>query len=200
MANHSFVRKDRFYQKAKKEGYPARSAYKIVELSKKYNIFKKGNTVIDLGAAPGGWFKVGLDAMMGNGKLVGIDLLPLNLATPQNAFFLQADFTEESTQNWIKEQCPHGAHWVISDLSPNITGIKFKDTCASYELATMALNFARSVLKPHGGFLCKVFPGGELDDLKKDIKTSFKQFKIVIPEATRKSSTELYIIGSDFMG
>ncbi|MBU0506566.1 MAG: RlmE family RNA methyltransferase [bacterium] len=199
MANKSFDRKDRFYHKAKKEGYPARSAYKIVELSQKYNIFKKGNTVIDLGAAPGGWFKVGLDSLKGNGKLIGIDLLPLNLATPQNAFFLQADFTENTTQDWLKEQCPQGAHWVISDLSPNITGIKFKDTCASYELATMALNFARSVLKLRGGFLCKVFPGGELEALKKDIKSSFKQVKIVIPEATRKSSTEIYIIGTDYI-
>jgi len=194
MARKPFERKDRFYNKAKKEGYPARSAYKIIELDGKYGIFRSSNIVIDLGAAPGGWFKVGQERLGKKGKIIGVDLLPL--ATPLNdrSIFKQADFTKTETKDWIKKNCEHGADWVISDLSPNISGIKFKDTMASDELARQAYDFAKETLKPSGCFLCKVFPGKELEDFLKELRSHFKKVSTSIPDATRKSSTEVYVI------
>lgn len=194
MARRVFERKDRFYKKAKKEGYPARSAYKIIEFDDKYKIFKSGNVVVDLGAAPGGWFKVGQERLNGRGRLIGIDLLPLNLELGKNEYFLQQDFLSDETKDWIREKVGKGADWVISDMSPNISGIKFKDEYASYKLSHMAMTFALEVLKPTGSFVFKVFPGPELEDLRKELKTHFKMVKTSVPEATRTSSTEVYVI------
>ncbi len=203
MSRHSFERKDRFYLKAKKEGYPARSAYKIMELDDQFKIFKRENIVVDLGCAPGGWLKVGEERLHGKGILIGIDLLPLQFTPQTSTHFLKGDFTDPKNQNRIAEIAgvqPHApttkrVDWVISDLSPNISGVAFRDQCESVRLCMIALNFALDVLKKGGNFLCKVFPGAELNDLKKEIKNNFAQLKIIIPDATRKSSTEVYLVG-----
>ena len=194
MAKKAFVRKDRFYQMAKKEGYPARSAYKIIELDKKYHIFKKNAVIIDLGCAPGGWFMAGQDIMQANGKIIGVDLLPLTMAPLPNNAYLQADFTLPETKDWIIAQCPDLAHWVISDRSPNISGIKFADNLASFELCHQAFELAKQILKINGGFICKVFPGKELEEFRKELKSHFKKLVSFIPEATRQSSRECYLV------
>jgi 23S rRNA (uridine2552-2'-O)-methyltransferase len=194
MAHKPFQRKDRFYKKAKKEGYVARSAYKIIELHERYKIFRPKNRVVDLGCAPGGWFQVGQEKL-NEGKMIGIDLLPLKISVQKRNAFIQGDFTDEKNQEEIKEFIGNEVDWVISDMSPDISGIKFKDEYLSFELCNTALNFAMQVLKPGGGFLCKIFPSSELDILKKDLKSKFEKIKIDIPEATRKSSSEIYLIG-----
>jgi len=194
MPKKPFNRKDRFYQKAKKEGYPARSAYKIMELDDRFKIFKFGNSIIDLGCAPGGWMKVGQERLKGNGLLIGIDLLPLKISETSTTLFLQDDFTKPESQEWLQSKIKNGADWVLSDMSPNISGVKFRDRFQSYELCQMSLQFAVKVLKPGGNFLCKVFPGGEIEDLRKEMKTAFKKIVSVVPEATRQSSTEIYLV------
>lgn len=197
MARRSFNRKDRFYHKAKKEGYPARSAYKIIELDKRFQIFKPGHTIVDIGCAPGGWLKVAEEKMDNQGTLVGIDLLPLHYQKQGNTHFLQDDFTLESSRQWMKDKIPQGAHWVISDISPNLSGVKFKDRFESYELCLLAMNFAVENLRPKGSFLCKLFPGKEVEEFRTELKKHFKKLKSVVPEATRTSSTEIYVVASE---
>ncbi len=195
MGKKPFVRKDRFYFKAKEEGYPARSAYKIMELDDRFKIFKPRTSVIDLGCAPGGWLKVAEERLGDKSILVGIDLLALHYEPGPRTNFIQGDFTDIKQREEILKLVPHGAHWVISDLSPNISGISFRDHYQSFELCRMALDFAHNVLKNGGGFLCKTFPGQETDDLRKEMRKYFEKIVTVIPEATRKSSTEIYIVG-----
>lgn len=194
MSKRPFERKDRFYKLAKKQGYVARSAYKIMELDDRFGIFKTGNQVIDLGCAPGGWFQVAQERLK-KGVLIGIDLLPLQATLTENTYFLQDDFTKIESQQWLKEKINHGADWVISDMSPNISGIKFKDEFLSYELVNLALDFSFSILKSGGSFLCKIFPGMETQEFRKKLKDHFEKTVTVIPEATRKSSSEIYVVG-----
>lgn len=193
-----FVRKDRFYFKAKEEGYPARSAYKIMELDDRFKIFKRGFTVVDLGCAPGGWLKVGLERLGDKGTLIGLDLLPIKISPNPRLHFIQGDFLESEMQQRILELSPHGANWVLSDMSPNISGIKFRDEFESYELCLKAFQFAQKILRHGGSFLFKVFPGPELEGLRKELKKKFKKIVTVLPEATRKSSTEIYIVCQNF--
>ena len=194
MGKKPFVRKDRFYFKAKKEGYPARSAYKIMELDDRFRIFKPGRKIIDLGCSPGGWLKVAEERLSNQGKLIGIDLLPLQFTPGKNTFFIQGDFTDPDNQKNLTHLLGGPADWVLSDMSPNISGIKFRDEFNSYELSRLAMLFAVRALKPSGGFVFKNFPGPELEDLRRELSTHFKKLKTVIPEATRQSSTEIYIV------
>lgn len=194
MSKKPFQRKDRFYFKAKQEGYPARSAYKLMELDDRFGIFKKGRSIVDLGCAPGGWLKVAEERLGEKGILAGIDLLPVQCTLGPQTLFLQANFLAPSSQEWLEEKIPHGADWILSDLSPNISGIKFRDEFQSYELCRQAFQFAQKNLKKSGGFLFKVFPGPELDELRKELKVHFEKIVTVIPEATRQSSSEIYVV------
>lgn len=190
----AYNRKDRFYKKAKDEGYPARSAYKIIEMDKKFGIFKPGNTVVDLGCAPGGWFKVGMQRLKNSGRLIGVDLLPLKCPRSDNTLFIQGDFNDPHIHQALQEKLNGKTHWVISDLSPDISGIKFKDQSASLKLCEKALSLAEKVLKPGGNFLCKIFPGPETEGFKKTVGHHFKKTVTFIPESTRKSSIEIYLV------
>lgn len=189
----AFQCRDRFYFKAKRAGYPARSAYKIMELNERFGIFRPGHTVVDLGCAPGGWLKVGQERLAGRGILVGIDLLPVLFTLHPGSHFIQGDFLDPVHQQALRDLVPHGADWVLSDMSPQLSGIKFRDKYRSFELAQAALEFSLSVLKKGGGFIFKVFPGKELEDFRRDLKGHFEKVVTVLPEATRRSSTEIYI-------
>lgn len=194
VAHKQFNRKDRFYVKAKKEGYPARSAYKIMELDDRFKIFKPGSVVVDLGCAPGGWLMVAEERLNGRGTLVGIDLLPLKFQPKPSTHFLQGDFTTEENQKWITDRIPKKADWIISDMSPNISGVKFRDQFDSVELCRKAMIFATQHLKANGSFLCKLFPGQEVEEFREELKQHFSKLKTVVPEATRQSSTEIYVV------
>lgn len=193
-----YERKDKFYQMAKSEGYVARSAYKLLELDKKFGILKPNSRLVDLGCAPGGWLQVAQEKLKGTGTLVGIDLLPLHFTPGPGVHFIQGDFLDPKNQEQIRKLLPQGAAWVISDMSPNISGIKFRDLAASAELCEMALNFARDVLKPGGGLIVKIFPGPEQGLLKKKLKESFTRIVDVLPEATRKTSSEIYVVATGY--
>lgn len=131
---------------------------------------------------------------MKRGTLIGIDLLPLKVSLKQNSHFIQGDFTSLENQNQILAKLNSGADWVISDMSPNISGIKFKDEFESYELSQQAMQFAKNILKPKGSFLCKIFPGFEIEGFRKELKKYFKKIVTVVPEATRQSSSEIYFV------
>ncbi len=191
-----YERKDRFYQKAKKEGYPARSAYKLIELDQRFKILKPGRKIVDLGCAPGGWLKVAEDVV--KGVVVGIDLLPLQYSPASSTTFIQGDFLDSTHQQQIVKTLGGYADWVLSDMSPNISGIKFRDTLASAELCEVALEFAKKVLKKGGGLVVKIFPGPELDPFRKKARALFEKVTQVTPEATRKSSNEVYLVAQQF--
>lgn len=198
MSRKSFQRKDRFYKKAKDEGFVARSAYKIIEFDKLFHIFKPGKTIIDLGCAPGGWLQVAQRKMKDQGKLIGIDLLDLQIGLSPNTLFLKDDFLKQSSLDWLKEQSGGEADWILSDMAPNLTGIKFKDQLALDALCQQALTLTKELLKNKGSLLFKFFPSPEMEDLKRELKTQFEKVEMKKPEATRGSSNEFYMVCLNF--
>ena len=190
-----YDRKDKFYQKAKKEGYPARSAYKLIEMDQRFGIFKPGSRIVDLGCAPGGWLKVAEEK---KGAVVGIDLLPLQFTPGSSITFLQGDFLDPANQQKIIETLNGKADWILSDMSPNISGIKFKDLQASMELCQSALEFAKKILRKGGGLIVKIFPGPEMGSFRKKLREAFERIATVEPEATRKTSNEVYLVSTGF--
>jgi 23S rRNA (uridine2552-2'-O)-methyltransferase len=194
----SYDRKDKFYHKAKEEGYAARSSYKLIEMDKKFGIFKAGSRIVDLGCAPGGWLQVGAQRLHGKGQIVGIDLLPLHIEPPQGTTFIQGDFLLSENQTQIRELLQGNADWIVSDMAPNMTGVKFKDLASSLELCDMAFDFAQQVLKNGGGLVVKIFPGPESADLQKRMKKCFNSVTVFNAEATRKTSNEVYLVAKGF--
>lgn len=187
-------KKEYYYRTAKKEGYRARSAYKLLQIQKRYRIIRKGNIVIDLGAAPGGWSQV---AVQRGAKVIAVDkdyMEPI-----EGVHFIQGDITEKSTIQRIKEKAEK-ADVVISDISPNISGNYTMDQARSIWLAENALNIAMETLNENGRFVCKVFVGEDYPDFLKKIKGNFRMVKAFSPQASRKSSSEMYIIAIGFKG
>lgn len=194
MAKSAYDRKDKFYKKAKNEGFVARSAYKIIEFDQKYKIFEPGSVVVDLGCAPGGWLQVAQKRMHNQGTLIGLDLEKIDIGLSSNTHFLQADFLSPDAQTWLQEKAPNGADWILSDMAPHLTGIRFKDQAQMTELCEMAAQFCRTTLKTGGSFIYKYFQNPDLDLLKKDLQREYQRVETVKAEATRGSSNEFYMI------
>ena len=182
-------RSDAFQRKARREGYRARSAYKLMDIQKKSNIFKEGSTVLDLGAAPGGWSQVALEFIGEEGKLVGVDLqhiLPL-----KGAQFIQGDLREAEIRRQLEEFAPK-ADAVISDMSPNLSGNYSVDQARSVELSSLALEIATE--RKAKFFVCKVFEGSDFQEFRKEVIDEFGSVRTLSPEASRKQSSEVYLI------
>ena len=195
----TYKRKDHFYKKAKEEGLSSRASYKLEQIQKKYRIIKRGDKILDLGCAPGGWVQIASKIVGPEGMIFGIDLLPIKINLPQNATYLQGDITDAEKISRIKE-CINEADVVVSDMAPDTTGIKFRDSYLSYELALEALEIAGKILKKSGNFVTKIFPGEEFDQYKKVLMKHFEKVVQFRPEATRKTSIEVYLIGLKFNG
>ncbi len=190
---------DVFVKKAQQEGYRSRAAYKLLEIQNKDKILKPGMTVVDLGAAPGGWTEVAASIVQPGGKVIAVDILPMD-AVP-DVVFIQGDFTDEETYNLLLQQVENKpVDVVISDMSPNISGIKVVDQAKSMYLAELALDFAKQVLKPGGVMLTKVFQGAGFEEYLGDLRAAFKQVKTRKPEASRSRSNEIYLLAKDFRG
>ena len=179
--------KDKYTIKAKKEGLRARSAYKLLQLNKKYQIIKLKDNVLDLGCWPGGWLVVS-KRISKTGRIVGVDLTKIKPV--EGVEFIQGDI------NKIKIGGEFDV--VLSDMAPKTTGIHVLDVEGSIDLARMALKFAQKHLKEGGNFLVKVFQGQGFDEYLKDVKKQFKFAKTTKPEASRKRSKEVYIVGFGF--
>ena len=182
-------RSDAFQRKARREGYRARSAYKLMDIQKKSKIFKEGSIVLDLGAAPGGWSQVALEYIGEEGKLIGVDLqhiLPL-----KGAQFIQGDLREPEIRNKLKELVPK-VDSVISDMSPNLSGNYSVDQARSVELSSLALNIASE--RKAKFFVCKVFEGSDFQEFRKSVIDEFGSVRTLSPEASRKQSSEVFLI------
>ena len=182
-------RSDAFQRKARREGYRARSAYKLMDIQKKSKIFKEGSTVLDLGAAPGGWSQVALEFIGEEGKLIGVDLqhiLPL-----KGAQFIQGDLREAEIRRELEALAPK-ADAVISDMSPNLSGNYSVDQARSVELSSLALEIASE--RKSKFFVCKVFEGSDFQEFRKSVIDEFGSVRTLSPEASRKQSSEVYLI------
>ncbi len=194
----AFKRKDHFYRRAKAEGKASRAVYKLAELQRRYGIVKKGDTVVDLGCSPGGWMQE-LAPMVGpKGMVVGIDILPLKIALPAQCRFIEGDINDEESAREVEQAAGGKADAVLSDMSPNLSGVAFADAFRSYELALTALEFARRMLRPGGSFVVKIFPGDEFGDFLARLKDAFEEVNTVVPDATRKTSSERYLVAMRF--
>ena len=191
-------KREHFYKEAKKKGFRARSAFKLLQIQKKFTLIKKGDFVVDLGAAPGGWSQVSKDLVGPDGKVIGIDLLhiePLN-----GVVFLKGDMTkDESLQIILNVADERKADVILSDMSPNISGNYSIDQARSVFLCEKALYTTKILLKPGGVFVCKIFEGEDLKDFLIKVESIFKVVKQFNPAASRKSSSEIYIIAKYFL-
>ena len=182
-------RSDAFQRSARREGYRSRSVYKLMDIQKRSKIFRKDDTVLDLGAAPGGWSQVALEYIGEDGKLVGVDLqhiLPL-----KGAQFLQGDIREPETRKELEKLVPK-ADVVLSDMSPNLSGNYSVDQARSVELASFALEIASE--RKANSFVVKVFEGSDFQDFRKAVIDEFGSVRTLSPEASRKQSSEVYLI------
>ncbi len=182
-------RTDAFQKRARREGYRSRSVYKLMDIQKRSKIFRKDDTVLDLGAAPGGWSQIALEYIGEDGKLVGMDLqhiLPL-----KGAQFLQGDIRESETRKELEKLVPK-ADVVLSDMSPNLSGNYSVDQARSVELSSLALEIASE--REANSFVVKVFEGSDFQDFRKAVIDEFGSVRTLSPEASRKQSSEVYLI------
>ncbi|MAY41999.1 MULTISPECIES: 23S rRNA (uridine(2552)-2'-O)-methyltransferase RlmE [unclassified Neptuniibacter] len=190
---------DQYVKKAKEHGYRSRASFKLIELDEKDKLFKSGMTVVDLGAAPGGWSQIAAERVGDRGRVVASDILPMDGMA--GVEFVQGDFTEEEVLNQILSALgEEPADLVISDMAPNMSGMSAVDQPAAMYLVELALDMAREVLKPGGNFVAKVFQGEGFDQYLLDMRKSFNKVVTRKPDSSRARSREVYLLGKGFKG
>ena len=189
--------KDPFVIQAQKDGYRSRAAYKLIEIDKKYKIIKSGITAVDLGAAPGGWSQV-LSKKIGlKGKVLGIDLL--EVPPIKGIDFIQGDFMQEEILNEMVDKLKNKpVDLVISDMAPNISGIKMVDQQKAIYLNELAFDFATKHLKQNGCFLVKSFVGKDFEEFVQNLRSCFKKVYKIKPDSSRSRSAEIFLLGYEF--
>jgi len=191
-------RKDHYFRLAKERGYRSRSAFKLLQISRKYNLLKKGKKVVDLGAAPGGWIQVTREFVGDEGFILGIDKKPIKTFGLENTETLEIDVDDEHVVDIILEKVHGKVDVIISDLSPSMYGVRSLDYFRQVQLAQRAFEIAKRVLNKKGNFLVKIFDSPESQEFFKNMKRSFKKAKIIKPDASNRKSSEIYIIALDF--
>ncbi len=180
---------DPYVRKAKEKGYRSRAAFKLMEIDERERVLRPGATVVDLGAAPGGWSQLAAERVRPGGRVVAIDLLPI--APISGVTVLKGDFRDPAVLNALGGA---RADVVLSDLAPNLSGIGNIDQARSLSLAEGAIDFCGRALKPEGVFVVKAFHGEAFDDLMKRLKEAFRKVKVVKPGASRGESSETYLV------
>ena len=187
---------DPYVRAAKERGLRSRAAFKLLEMDEKLKLLKPGMRVVDLGAAPGGWTQVAVQAVGPRGQVVGIDLLPMDPVP--GAITMQGDFTEQEAEDRVIAAMGGRADVVLSDMAPNTTGHQATDHLRIMGLAEIALDFAQRVLAPGGAFVAKVFQGGTEAEMLAALKRDFTTVRHMKPPASRKDSAELYVVATGF--
>ena len=190
------ARRDQYRRLAKDQGYRARSAYKLLQINRSYNILKKGDKVVDLGCAPGGWLQVAVKEVRQSGKVIGIDLKPVTPVV--DAIILQGSIEDPDMLSKIEEILGSKADVVLSDLAPNVSGVWDIDHARQISLSTNALQFTQRVLRIGGSSVFKVFEGNMLKEFRSELHKSFGKVLLSKPSASRQESSELYIICLNF--
>ena len=187
---------DPYVRAAQAQGWRSRAAFKLIELDDRYNLIRPGVRVVDLGAAPGGWSQVA--AKRGAGPIVGIDLLPVEPVA--GAQFIEGDFNDPAMPHALRAMLGTAPDLVLSDMAPNTTGHVATDHIRIIALAELALDFALAVLAPGGGFVAKVLQGGSEKQLLDPMKRAFGTVRHAKPPASRKDSSEMYVVATGFRG
>ena len=190
--DNPYKRPDRFTREAKERGFPARSVFKLEEIDRRVRLLKKGQRVLDLGAAPGSWSIYAAERIAPTGKLLAVDLQPLGRALPHGGMFRQGDALSLDTSD-LSMFAPYDV--VLSDMAPRTTGTREADQAQSFELFMRALSVAEALLRPGGGFVGKIFMGADFPLAKKEVKRLFETERTIRPEGTRDSSFEIFLIG-----
>jgi 23S rRNA (uridine2552-2'-O)-methyltransferase len=183
---------DRFTVAAKKAGYPARSVFKLEEIDRRVRLLRPGMRVLDLGAAPGSWSLYAAQKIGKTGKLLAIDLKPLEVTLPPHATFVQGDALSMENED-ISRFAPYDV--VLSDMAPNTTGNKLGDQTRSFELFMRALALSRILLREGGAFVGKIFMGEDLPVARAELRKAFEEERLIRPEGTRSVSYELFVVG-----
>lgn len=189
---------DAYVKKSREQGYRSRASFKLLEIQDRDQLLKPGMSVIDLGAAPGGWTQVAAELVEPGGRVIASDILPMDAIA--GVQFIQGDFTESAVYEQLLAAIGDaGADLVISDMAPNLSGMKDIDQPAVLYLAELALDLAGSVLKPGGALLVKVFQGAGTDAYQQELKARFRSVKVRKPRASRARSAELYLLAEGFI-
>ncbi len=178
--------------RAKRDGYPARSVYKLEEIDRRVRLLRPGMHVLDLGASPGSWSLYALEKIGKSGKLLAVDLKPLDTVLPPNGTFILGDARETAT---LGAHAPYDV--ILSDMAPNTSGNKMADQARSFELFMFALGIASKTAKEGGSFVGKIFMGEDFTAARAELKKHFATEKIIRPEGTRSVSYEIFVIGQD---
>lgn len=188
---------DAYGRRAKREGYAARSVYKLQEIDKKVGLLRRGARVLDFGAFPGSWTTYAAERVQREGKVRGYDLQPFRGTLPPNAEIRRGDVFELDV-----EELGGPGSWdiVLSDMAPDTSGHRFTDQTRSEALVMRALELAVEVLAPGGSFVAKIFQGGDFSEVKTAIAAHFEDVRVVRPDATRRESIEVYLCGRRFQG
>lgn len=185
---------DSFVQRAQQEGYRSRAAYKLQEIAERDTLFARGMTVVDLGAAPGSWSQVAREQVGEQGHVFALDMLPMQPLA--GVTFIQGDFREDEVLGTLKQALAgRQADLVISDMAPNLTGIRVSDQAHAMYLAELALLFCQEHLNPGKNFLVKAFQGASFEAFRQSMQASFEKVVIRKPKASRDRSKELYLLG-----
>ncbi len=190
---------DPFVKQAQKDGYRSRASYKLLEIQEKDRLIRPGMSVIDLGAAPGGWSQVTSRLIGGQGRLIASDILEMDSIA--DVTFIQGDFTHDEVLQRILEAVGDShVDLVISDMAPNMSGTPAVDIPRAMFLCELALDLATRVLKPGGDFLIKIFQGEGFDVYLKDVRSKFDKVQMRKPSSSRDRSREQYLLGRGFKG
>jgi 23S rRNA (uridine2552-2'-O)-methyltransferase len=194
----AYTPQDRFFKKAKQDGYRSRAAYKLIELQQRFRLMNQGDKVVDLGAAPGGWLQIAAKLVGPNGKIVGVDLQPIQPFQEPNIVLLQGNALSIEILARIKEVLGDKANCVLSDMAPKLSGIRDADRARCQELNQTALQAAKELLRPGGVLLVKSFVSEYLQTYTAELKKHFITVQRTKPDATRESSSEFYFFAKGY--
>lgn len=203
----AYNRKDFFYSQAKEHGYRSRASYKLLEINDKYKVLRPKMRVVEFGCFPGGWLQVALEKVGAFGQVVGVDLKAVEQVTVRlkdgavlTAKTIIGDVLEEATIEQVFEAVGGRVQLLLSDMSPQLSGIRFRDVAFSAELVEQTFRVAPRLLAPGGNVIAKVFPGKEADELFQTVRGSFESLNRLRLKATRDTSTEQYWFGKNYRG
>ncbi|MDR3282849.1 MAG: RlmE family RNA methyltransferase [Candidatus Methanoplasma sp.] len=188
---------ERYYKLAKKLNYRSRASFKIIQLDNRFSIFREGDSVVDLGASPGGWLQVAKERTGESGKVIGVDLRPIRPI--EGITTIVGDITDGNTMAELLEKFGGKADVVLSDMAPNIAGHYSTDHARSMELCMFAVDVCDRVLKRNGTCVMKAFMGDMIDGLTKELEKRFRSVRITSPDASRDTSSEVYIVSKGFL-
>ncbi len=196
-SDNQMARKDKYYNRAKQQGYRSRSAFKLKQLDRDENLLGEGDVVVDLGAAPGGWMEVAAEEVGEEGTVIGVDRQRIDdIEAEATVKTVRGDMTEEDTREQVRDVAGD-VDTVISDMAPNMTGEYHLDAARSAHLARMAFETALDVLDSGGDLAVKIFQGQDLEPLREDIDEEFKYVRTMTPDASRDESSEVYLVAKE---